>query len=239
MGTGGKLKLEEGTAGGTHVGFKAPDVDVPLEILWELPSTDGNSGQFWTTDGSGNLAWTDNLDSTLQASIEAETTLRVNADITLQANIDAEATLRVNAIDAEATLRVNADSTLQTNVNAEATLRMNADSTLQANLNSEITARNNAETIIFTTTSIGVSSGQTIGCNTFGGPLTLTAPLSPTQGQRFRVIDVKGLAATNNIVINRNGSNIAEIASDFIIDTNWLDVTFVYYDGTVGWAPIR
>lgn len=241
MGTGGKLKLEEGTAGGTHVGFKAPDTEVPVEIIWELPDADGSPGQFWMTDGAGNLIWTDN--STLQANITAENTARIASDSTLQSNLNAEITARMAA-----------DSTLQVNLNSEITARMAADSTLQtnlqANLNSEITARIDADstlqsavnglaTIIFTTSSIGVASGQTIGCNTSGGSITLTAPLSPTQGQRFRVLDIKGMAATNNIVIARNGSNIAELAADFIIDTNWFDLMFVYYDSTVGWAPIH
>jgi hypothetical protein len=30
MGTGGKIKLEEGTAGGTYVGFKAPDTEITV-----------------------------------------------------------------------------------------------------------------------------------------------------------------------------------------------------------------
>jgi len=124
MGTGGKLKLEEGTAGGTHVGFKAPDTEVASELLWTLPSLDGSAGQLLATDGAKNLVWVANLDSSLQSAIDAETTARTVADSSLQANIISEATARTVA-----------DSSLQASVNSEATSRITADSSLQANIN--------------------------------------------------------------------------------------------------------
>jgi len=138
MGTGGKLKLEEGTAGGTYVGFKASDTDIAAELIWTLPDADGAAGTMFATDGAKNLSFVDEAgarlaaDSTLQANVNteitartdadnAEITSRANADVTLQANINSEATLRTNADNAEITARVNADSTLQANINASGT----------------------------------------------------------------------------------------------------------------------
>ncbi len=57
MGTGGKIRLEEGSGGGDHVGFKAPDVDIAEELIWELPMEDGNAGDVMITDGAGVLSW--------------------------------------------------------------------------------------------------------------------------------------------------------------------------------------
>ena len=152
MGTGGKLKLEEGTAGGTHVGFKAPDTEVASELLWTLPSLDGSAGQLLATDGAKNLVWVANLDSSLQSAIDAETTARTVADSSLQANIISEATARTVAdsslqasVNSEATSRITADSSLQANINSEATSRITSDSSLQASVNSEATARTVAD----------------------------------------------------------------------------------------------
>ena len=57
MTTGGKLNLEEGTGGGTMVGFKAPDTEVVVDVIWTLPSADGTQGQVLATDGAGTLGW--------------------------------------------------------------------------------------------------------------------------------------------------------------------------------------
>ena len=40
-----------------HVGFKAPSA-ISVDKIWTLPSADGNSGQFLTTNGSATLSWT-------------------------------------------------------------------------------------------------------------------------------------------------------------------------------------
>ena len=57
--TGGKLELEEGTGGGTMVGFKAPNTEVVSDLVWTLPSVDGTVGQALVTDGAKQLGWAD------------------------------------------------------------------------------------------------------------------------------------------------------------------------------------
>jgi hypothetical protein len=55
--TGGTLKLNEGTNNGAHfVALKAPN-SVTSDTTFTLPGADGSSGQFLTTDGSGNLSF--------------------------------------------------------------------------------------------------------------------------------------------------------------------------------------
>jgi hypothetical protein len=131
MGTGGKLQLEEGTAGGTFVGFKAPDTEVTTELLWTLPSTDGTAGQVMSTDGSKVLGWVTPPD------VDAETTSRMSADSSLQSSILAETTSRFSA-----------DSSLQSSILAETTSRMSADSSLQAAINNQQLSSNSRNYMI-------------------------------------------------------------------------------------------
>jgi fibronectin-binding autotransporter adhesin len=52
-------------AGGEYVGFKAPNT-VPSSFVWDLPASDGLSGQVLTTNGSGALSFTSVLTSETQ-----------------------------------------------------------------------------------------------------------------------------------------------------------------------------
>ena len=55
--TGGSIKLKEGTSNGTdHVALKAPN-SLGASVTFTLPSADGSSGQFLTTNGSGELSF--------------------------------------------------------------------------------------------------------------------------------------------------------------------------------------
>jgi hypothetical protein len=56
-GEGGAIKLKELAINGADtIGFRAPD-SIASPILWELPGTDGSSGQVLQTNGSGILSW--------------------------------------------------------------------------------------------------------------------------------------------------------------------------------------
>ena len=53
----GEIRLAEDTDNGTnYVGLKAP-ASISADISWTLPATDGVSGQFLSTNGSGTLSW--------------------------------------------------------------------------------------------------------------------------------------------------------------------------------------
>lgn len=64
---------------------------------------------------------------------------------------------------------------------------------------------------------------------------TLTLPASPSVGDTITIYDASGTAATNNITIARNGSNINGVADNAIIDVNQASSTFVYTGAAVGW----
>ena len=95
-------------------------------------------------------------------------------------------------------------------------------------------------TIVTGPTSSAVSSNITMAANNnyfvnTSAARTLTLPASPTLGDTIAIYDATGTAATNNITIARNGTNINGVADDAIIDVNQANSTFVYTGATVGW----
>jgi len=95
------------------------------------------------------------------------------------------------------------------------------------------------EGMTIVTSAMTASIGDTLGVDSTGGAFIINAPANPMPGDRFRVIDIGGVANTNNISIAGNGANIAGLATNLDIDINWLDTTLTYYNATVGWSPSR
>jgi hypothetical protein len=71
--------------------------------------------------------------------------------------------------------------------------------------------------------------------DTTSAAFTITLPSSPAAGAVVGIADYANTFATNNLTIGRNGSNIGGIATNSILSTNGLSVTFVYVDATQGW----
>ena len=95
-------------------------------------------------------------------------------------------------------------------------------------------------TIVTGPTSSAVSSNITMAANNnyfvdTSAARTLTLPASPTLGDTIVIYDASGTAATNNITIARNGSNINGVADNAIIDVNQASSTLVYTGSTLGW----
>jgi len=72
--------------------------------------------------------------------------------------------------------------------------------------------------------------------NTTSGAITVTLPATPTAGDLVGIKDYANTADTNNITIDRNGSNIQGTANNFVISTEGLAITLIYVDGTQGWV---
>jgi len=85
------------------------------------------------------------------------------------------------------------------------------------------------------TASFTAVSGNGYFVNTTSGAITATLPASPSAGNIVSIADYAGTAATNNITVARNGSNINGDASDLTISNNNSGITLVYVDGTQGW----
>src|SRR5210317_688511 len=81
--TGGTLKLNEGTNNGTNfVGLKAAN-SIGTSVTFTLPSSDGSNGQILTTDGSGNLSFSNAAASSFTIQDDSSTTDTFNTGETL------------------------------------------------------------------------------------------------------------------------------------------------------------
>ena len=65
---GGKLSLKEASANGTSIFSLSAPASLASNVEFILPSTDGSSGQFLKTDGSGNLSFAADNNTTFSVS---------------------------------------------------------------------------------------------------------------------------------------------------------------------------
>jgi len=89
------------------------------------------------------------------------------------------------------------------------------------------------------TASFTAVSGNGYFVNTTSGAITMTLPATPSAGDIVSVKDYAGTFATNNLTIDRNGSNLDGAAADSIRSTNNESLTLVYVDGTQGWKSVE
>jgi hypothetical protein len=85
------------------------------------------------------------------------------------------------------------------------------------------------------TTGFTAVDGVGYFVNTTAGAITVTLPLSPAAGAVIGVSDYANIFATNNLTLDRNGSNIGGVAADSVLVVNGAAVTLVYVDATKGW----
>ena len=81
-------------------------------------------------------------------------------------------------------------------------------------------------------------NGEGYFINTTSGIITLTLPSSPSVGDIVALKDYANTFDTNNLTIDRNGSNISGVASNAIISTEGQALTLVYGDSTKGWQSV-
>ena len=72
--------------------------------------------------------------------------------------------------------------------------------------------------------------------NTTSAAITVTLPATPSAGDLVGIKDYANTANTNNIIIDRNGSNIQGTANNFTISVAGTSITLIYVDGTQGWV---
>jgi hypothetical protein len=78
-------------------------------------------------------------------------------------------------------------------------------------------------------------SGVGYFADTTSAAFTITLPSSPSAGAVVGIADYANTFATNNLTVNRNGSNIGGEAFNATLKVNGVSVTFVYVDATQGW----
>ncbi len=87
------------------------------------------------------------------------------------------------------------------------------------------------------TSNITTQPGAALLVDTSGGARTVTLPASPTTGAEVSFIDSEYTFDTNNLTVGRNGENIANTATDLVVNTEGAGFTLVYTgDATVGWT---
>lgn len=72
-------------------------------------------------------------------------------------------------------------------------------------------------------------------CNTTGGTFTVKLPSSPSNGTSVGVTDTTNSFATNNLIVDPNGSSIDGNATTLLIDINGAYVSFVYNTIATSW----
>jgi hypothetical protein len=82
-------------------------------------------------------------------------------------------------------------------------------------------------------------SGNGYFIDTSSGAITVNLPASPSAGDIMALADYAGTAATNNITVGRNGSNIEGVAEDGVLTANRESKTLVFVDATQGWVPVN
>lgn len=81
------------------------------------------------------------------------------------------------------------------------------------------------------TSNYGAANNEGVLCNTSGGAFTVTLPNSPSSGNQVVILDVGNAFGTNNLTVGRNGSTIAGLSEDLVIDITGISVQLLY-DGT-------
>ena len=84
------------------------------------------------------------------------------------------------------------------------------------------------------TTGFTATDGVLYPCDTTGAGFTVVLPPTPTAGQRVAIVDIAGAASRNNITVDRNGSEIMDLAENMSIDIDYAKV-YLVYNATRGW----
>ena len=82
-----------------------------------------------------------------------------------------------------------------------------------------------------------VQAGAKLFVNTNGGSVTVTLPASPATGDEVHFVDQGYDFNSNALVVGRNGSNIANAASNLTVNTQGAAFGLVFSgDATTGWT---
>jgi hypothetical protein len=92
-------------------------------------------------------------------------------------------------------------------------------------------------TIREVSTTYNAQVNDRILATTASAAFTITLPASSTLllNDTIQIIDVGGVAATNNITVARNGAKIQNISDDLTIDVNGSVITLIYTGSSYGW----
>ena len=93
-----------------------------------------------------------------------------------------------------------------------------------------------ATTVVTTGTSYQAKVNDRVMCTAGSITITLPAVSGLLVGDTVQIIDVTGIAGTNNITVARNGAEIQNAAEDLTIDINNSAPVLVYSGVSYGWV---
>ena len=244
--TGGDTTIISGDGSGAFVsgsifivpgGGGAGDGSLILDgLIW--PIVDGSSGQALTTNGSGTLGFASVGAASSISNIVEDTTPQLGGDLDVNGN----SIVSVSAGD----IAITPDTT--GNVVLDGLNWPQADGTngqaLITNGAGQLSFAAGGGGSAFTTqiassTPIAVVDDDEILVDSVALAVTVNLPGSPSLGDRVRIVDGAGNAATNNITVGRNGEVIMGVAADFVINVNNAGAEFVYMNVTNGWRVVN
>ena len=84
-------------------------------------------------------------------------------------------------------------------------------------------------------TSVVAVTNSTLWVDTTSGPITVTLPASPIQGDTIRIFDVAKTFDTNNLTVARNGNLIQGDADNLTVATEGAAFDLIFYSVARGW----
>ena len=93
-----------------------------------------------------------------------------------------------------------------------------------------------ATTTVETAISYQAKTNDRVMCTAGSITITLPAAADAVVGDTVQILDVTGVAGTNNITVGRNGADIQNVAEDLVININNTAPILVYSGATYGWV---
>lgn len=89
---------------------------------------------------------------------------------------------------------------------------------------------------ITTSVTNTIKANEALPCNVSTSAMVVSLPVTPKAGNAVCILDYAGMSATNNITVDRKGSNIMGLPENLIIDFDRACIVLTYLDAVQGWV---